>query len=261
MLGTMFIGGQTVPCLKNEEDLGIEIINIKGQAVPVVTSRKVADDFEKQHKHVLEAIENIKAENSAVTRMFIESSYKAGTGKNYKEYLLTRDGFSLLVMGFTGPKALNWKLKYIEAFNKMEEHIKGQAKPLTTEEMLELQFKYAKEVKEEVRELKDDFNSFKDNAPLFNVECDDLMERVRSIATKILGGYGSPAYKNRSLSSRVYSDIQYQIRREFQVRKYKAIKRKDLEKALEILSNYKAPLVLADEIRQINNQIDFEEVI
>ena len=164
-------------------------------------------------------------------------------------------------MGFTGAKADTWKLKYIEAFNKMEEHIKGQARPLTTEETLELQFKFTKEVKKEVKEFKEDFNLFKDNSPLFNVECDDLMDKFKSIATKVLGGYGSPAYKNKSLSSRVYADIEYQIRREFQVRKYKAIKRKDLEKSLEILSNYIAPLVLADEIRQVNNQINFEEVI
>ena len=95
----------------------------------VVSSRRVADDFGKKHKHVLEAIENIKAENSAVTKMFIESSYKAGTGKNYKEYLLTRDGFSLLVMGFNGSEALEWKLKYIEAFNTMERKLKEISKP------------------------------------------------------------------------------------------------------------------------------------
>ena len=89
---------------------GILVNQFNGELV--VSSRQVAEDFGKKHKHVLEAIENIKAQNSAVTKMFIESSYKAGTGKNYKEYLLTRDGFSLLVMGFNGSEALEWKLKY-----------------------------------------------------------------------------------------------------------------------------------------------------
>ena len=95
----------------------------------VVSSKQVAKDFKKEHKNVIQAIENIKAENSAVTKMFIESSYKAGTGKNYKEYLLTRDGFSLLVMGFNGREALEWKLKYIEAFNAMERKLKEISKP------------------------------------------------------------------------------------------------------------------------------------
>ena len=61
------------------------------------------------------------AGNSA---LFIESSYVASNGKTNKEYLLTRDGFSLLVMGFTGQKALEWKLKYIRAFNEMEKELK-----------------------------------------------------------------------------------------------------------------------------------------
>ena len=96
----------------------INITEKDGQLV--VSSRQVAENFEKEHKDVLKAIENIKAQNCAVTPLFIETSYKAGTGKNYKEYFMTRDGFSLLVMGFTGSKALEWKLKYIEAFNHME---------------------------------------------------------------------------------------------------------------------------------------------
>lgn len=59
--------------------------------------------------------------------MFIESSYKApGNRKSYKCYELTRDGFCLLVMGFTGQKALEWKLKYIEAFNQMEQQLRNK---------------------------------------------------------------------------------------------------------------------------------------
>ena len=98
----------------------------------VVTSRQVAEDFEKEHKNVLQTINNLVAENSAVKNMIIESTYE-NRGKYYPEYLLTRDGFSLLVMGFTGSRALQWKLKYIEAFNKMEQELKGQA--LNTSEL------------------------------------------------------------------------------------------------------------------------------
>ncbi|MDE6666297.1 MAG: Rha family transcriptional regulator [Ruminococcus sp.] len=99
----------------------ITITNTNG--VLTVSSLQVAKDFGKQHKDVLEKITLLRAENSAVTSMFIESTYKAGTGKTYKCYDITRDGFSLLVMGFTGKKALEWKLKYIEAFNSMERQL------------------------------------------------------------------------------------------------------------------------------------------
>lgn len=115
----------------------INILNQDGQLV--VTSRQVAEDFEKEHSSVvIRAIENLIKElegsGQNCTHLFIESQYQNEQNKQwYKEYLLTRDGFSLLVMGFTGKKALQWKLKYIEAFNKMEEHIKGQA--LNTSEL------------------------------------------------------------------------------------------------------------------------------
>lgn len=93
----------------------------------VVTSRQVAEDFEKMHKHVLRAIEDKISLNPILgsAKYFIESSYKDSTGRSNKEYLLTKDGFTFLVMGFTGAKADEWKLKYIEAFNKMEQVIKN----------------------------------------------------------------------------------------------------------------------------------------
>lgn len=95
---------------------------VKGEDVPVTTSRKVAEFFEKEHKNVIQSIENLIAEKSAVKNMFMLSTYKV-RGRDFKEYLLTFDGFSLLVMGFTGPKALEFKLAYIKAFNEMKKEL------------------------------------------------------------------------------------------------------------------------------------------
>ena len=84
-------------------------------------SLTVAEMFEKQHKHVLEKIEKIlndSAENSA--QCFHKTRYKDASGKWNTKYLMNRDGFTFLVMGFTGKKANEWKWKYIDAFNKME---------------------------------------------------------------------------------------------------------------------------------------------
>ena len=99
-----------------------ELVEIVNQQV-VTSSQKVAEVFGKQHKNVLQAIESIKAEKSALIKFFYEDTYKSGTGKSYKRYLMNRDGLSLLVMGFNGEKALEWKIKYIEAFNEMEKKL------------------------------------------------------------------------------------------------------------------------------------------
>jgi Rha family phage regulatory protein len=103
-----------------------DLVKVEQEQV-VTSSRKIAETFGKEHKNVIQSIENIKAENQALTHMFYETTYKAGTGKNYKEFLMNRDGFTLLVMGFTGKKAMEWKLKYIQAFNEMEAMLKNQA--------------------------------------------------------------------------------------------------------------------------------------
>ena len=103
----------------------LNLVSINNNQV-VVSSRQIAENFGKYHKDVLEAASRIIAENSALTSMFYETTYKAGTGKSYKEYLMNRDGFSLLVMGFTGEKALEWKVKYINAFNAMEQELRNK---------------------------------------------------------------------------------------------------------------------------------------
>lgn len=103
----------------------------------VVSSRQVAEKFGKEHKHVLESIrEIIKAENSALT-FYQETTYKAGTGKSYPEYLMNRDGFTLLAMGFTGKDALQWKLKYIAAFNEMEAQLNSKPVSILKEKEIE----------------------------------------------------------------------------------------------------------------------------
>lgn len=101
------------------------------KGVPVVSSRSVAENFNKRHDHVLRDIKNIvdslpKNGESDWQNNFIASTYK-DRGKKYPEYLLTRDGFSLLAMGFNGKKAIEFKVRYINRFNEMEKYIKSRA--------------------------------------------------------------------------------------------------------------------------------------
>lgn len=101
----------------------------KGESNQVLTnSLLVAEKFGKNHKHVLESVRELVrgcAEKSA-DPMFAESTYiNTQNGQEYPMFVMNRDGFTLLAMGFTGEKALQFKLEYINAFNKMEETIKN----------------------------------------------------------------------------------------------------------------------------------------
>lgn len=104
----------------------VKIDGKKGEERLVVSSRQVAEDFGKEHKNVLRSITEILAAQNLATKFFYETTYE-NRGKQYPEFLMDRDGFSLLVMGFTGEAALGWKIKYITAFNEMEKELKRLA--------------------------------------------------------------------------------------------------------------------------------------
>ena len=119
-------------------DKQIDLVEMKWQQA-VTDSVQVAKHFHKRHDHILRDIENIlaaqnsankkgnlvpqnwgaKSDNLATQKMFFKSTYR-NRGKEYTKFYINRDGFMLLVMGFTGKKALEWKLKFINAFDNME---------------------------------------------------------------------------------------------------------------------------------------------
>lgn len=111
-------------------NLEIQLTNKNG--VIVERSTELAKKFEKRHDNIIAKIDSKIVEwnkntslKNKVSEYFMDTSYKDESGKTNREYLLTRDGFSYLAMGFTGSKADLWKVKYIDAFNKMELHIKN----------------------------------------------------------------------------------------------------------------------------------------
>lgn len=116
----------------------VQVINNNGELV--VSSRKVAEDFGKRHTEVLRAIDNhIEALKStdAKVRWFHLNDYIDNKGELRKEYLMNRDGFCLLVMSFNNTRdVLEWKIKYIEAFNAMEKKLKELSAPLSIDDTL-----------------------------------------------------------------------------------------------------------------------------
>ena len=113
----------------------------KGQNDQVLTtSLKVAEVFEKEHKHVLDAVRKLfTAENSAVKQMFQESTYLNERNQSQPMFVMNRDGFTLLAMSFNGKKALDFKIAYIDAFNTMEAELKDK-KPALPDLDLKVRF-------------------------------------------------------------------------------------------------------------------------
>ncbi|EAH5123244.1 hypothetical protein DA508_06310 [Campylobacter coli] len=98
-------------------------LNIKENKV-FINSLDLAKVFNKNHRHILQTTKN-QPQNDFTESNFILSTYKDKKGELRPCYNLTRDGFSLLVMGFTGEKAYKWKIEFIKAFNEMEKRLRN----------------------------------------------------------------------------------------------------------------------------------------
>lgn len=106
----------------------VEIMKFGREERAGCTSLDVADTFGKEHYHVLEDIRSIQNTigSPEFTGLFYETNYTASNGKKNPMFAMGRDGFTLLVMGYTGEKAMQWKLAYIRQFNAMEAALQGK---------------------------------------------------------------------------------------------------------------------------------------
>jgi prophage antirepressor-like protein len=130
-------------------------------------------------------------------------------------------------------------------------------KPMTLEEQLQIVAKGTLEVKEEIRKVNEDLQEFKKDMPLLALECQKITKAKNQKVVPMLGGKDSPAYKDNSIRQQVYSDIDAQLRREFGVNTYKAIKRNQCDLAVKIINEYELPMYLKDQIDSSNAQISF----
>lgn len=104
----------------------VEIAKLNKEEVTVVTSLDVAETFGKEHARVLRDIRELECSDEFRLGNFAESSYTNSQNKKQPMYFITRDGFTLLVMGYTGEKAMKFKEGYIRQFNAMEKALIGK---------------------------------------------------------------------------------------------------------------------------------------
>lgn len=182
---------------------------------------------------------------------------------NKGTYLITESGYLMLVKSLQDDLAWKVQRELVNNYFRAKEIV--QAKPTCIEDVLIQSLHEMKEVKrtaleakEEVQDVRNDFEDFKKDLPLIGDEPEELQAVVRRVGTKALGGYNSPAYCDKSLSKKVYRNVWKYVKDQFNVNKYKAIKRKYLSKAIELAESYKAPFHLQEEIDMINNQSKLE---
>lgn len=167
---------------------------------------------------------------------------------NSGTYLLTEQGYLMLVKSFTDDLAWTVQRQLVSNyFNKK--------KPLTATEQIKLQLQAIGEIDERVSSIDKDLQEFKQDMPILGIEESKITGAVRRKGVQCLGGKESEAYKDRSLRSKVYADIYGELKRQFGVTSYKAIKRSQCEKAVNIIEIYELPLILAEQVEDTNSQM------
>ena len=219
----------------------------------VTTSLKVAESFSKAHRDVMKAIRNLTAQNCAVGNMFDKATYINKQGHKQPMYYMNRDGFTLLAMGFTGDKALQFKLKYIEAFNKMEQVIKEQALPQTPEEKLILTMQVTGRLDKRMTKVEKDVSDLKDNAEIDSDQRYELERTRKAKVMNVVGGANSNYYQEKK-ARKVFSKISKNFHDAFHVSRYEDVKKKDFPKAIDYIKNWYPPYDLQNEIKELNAQ-------
>lgn len=166
-------------------------------------------------------------------------------------YLWTEKG------AFLHAKSLNTDEAW-EVYERLVDTYFNKKKPLTALEQLQLTQQAVLEVKEQVDSVNKDLQDFKNDMPLLAVECEKITRAVKLKGIEVLGGKRSEAYRNNSLRSKVYRDIHSEVRRQFGVNTYKALKRSQCDRVITQIGEYELPVVLEEEVMDCNAQMSIE---
>lgn len=225
---------------------------------PVASSLQIAESFEKRHDHVMRGIEDILRglPKNGDTPMFYKTEYThEQNGQTYPMYLMNRDGFSLLVMGFTGKAALEWKLKYIQAFNEMEKKLNAPQMPKLSKEMQALFLLDDRTQRQEQR-----LTALENTMTVDYNQQRVLRKSISRSVICALGDENAPAYIDNHVRSKVYSECNHDVQDWFRVNSVGNIPRKRFDEAVEYIQRWKPSTNTVMLIQQTNGQTSLFEM-
>lgn len=217
-----------------------QLVFIKGSQV-VTDSLTVSESFNKEHARVLRDVRELECSEEFRVGNFAESTYKNSIGREYPQIIMTEQGFSLLVMGYTGKEAMKFKEQYISEFHRMREQLKNNVQVLDERQSMIQSLKLTAETAERQDELENKLTEH--NSKISKLE--------NKVENEITLSYGEQRRLQKAVGRRVYelfereddrpqafADIYREIKDRFGVASYKDVRRKDLQAAINYVDNW-----------------------
>lgn len=210
-------------------------------------------------KDVATALGYAKPLNALSAHVEKDDSLKQGItdslGREQETIFINESGLYALIFGSKLESAKRFKHWVTSEVLPAIRKTGAYQKPMTTDQKIQLLAQGNVELTEKIEKVNDDLQEFKKDMPLLALECQKITRAKNQKVVPLMGGKSAPAYKNKSLMHKVYGDIDSQLRREFGVNTYKAIKRNQCDLAISIIEAYKLPMFLQKEIDAENAQM------
>lgn len=230
----------------NSEEFGaVRTVTIENE--PWFVGKDVAVSL--GYKDTSDALKKHVADEDKLTRCFADS------GQNRQMYIINESGLYALIFGSKLESAKRFKRWVTSEVLPAIRKTGAYQKPMTTDQKIQLLAQGNVELTEKIDKVDKDLQEFKADMPLLALECQRITRAKNQKVVPLMGGKSAPAYKNKSLMHKVYSDVDAQLRREFGVNTYKAIKRNQCDLAVKIIEDYVLPMYLKEEIDAENAQM------
>ena len=202
--------------------------------------------------------ENQFAEENVDYWVFVMQEENPSGGRPTQDYKLSASFAKKLSMMARSEKGEQARQYFVRVEDEMKE-VALRLQNMSPElQAIIMHDKKIQQVESKVESVNQDLQDFKMDMPILGIEIDKITSAVKKKGVKCLGGKESNAYKDKSLRGKVYHDIYRELKRQFGVSTYKAIKRNQCDLAVEVIGRYELPYVLAEQIRDCNAQISME---
>ncbi|PNE49984.1 phage regulatory protein [Enterococcus avium] len=220
----------------------------------VTSSLNVAEGFEKEHRNVLRDIDLLKKDVLNFEQMFFEANEPDSYGRDRRVVYMNRDGFTILAMGFTGKKALQFKLKYIEAFNQMEDQIKQQVKiPTTPRDLALLALSAGEETNQRVDELDTRVADLEENTVLSAGDYGYISRRINQRVSEVARGFGKLTQEQRG---KLHKDINSGVKAVTGVSTRTQLRNRHYETVLDFINDWEPSTATKMQVRQMSLDLE-----